>query len=265
MGLICVFSLKRGTAMNSERFTLRAICVFSSLICSLVFTPVSSAAIVTYNGLGSIESNASWDGGNRPVTVGDIGNIAVNGTQSGAQSYAASGGVMNQTAGILDFAGAAFNIHTNFTYNLSGGSMIDMFNVVVNGANMTFSMSGGSIDTGKFAPVNSGTFNMLAGNGTVVAVEQTGTGGTMDFQTGWTGSFKIGNYDAATWKDLFDSTGLNGVFATLDGSSLTSGEFDAAFQLTDSDTTISVIPEPSAFILISMGLIGLGLVLRRRR
>lgn len=266
--------------MNSQPFTFRATCVLLSLICSLVFSAVSSAAVTTTYTGGDMDDTLNWDNG-LPDGAADIGGISINQVLPDAAVWDLNSATIEHTAGNINYGGFNSNI-SDGTYNLSGGSLTNMGIVNVN--NTDWNISGGSITApaGKDIVVSNGaSFNLLAGNGTINVGDQFraggGSGGTMNVQTGWTGSFTANNFSATDWEALFSvagftEPGFQTIFGTLDGSTLDSAEFNAAFTVSVNGQTLTPlslppttsVPEPITLVLAAFGLLSLCMTRRRR-
>ena len=167
------------------------------------------------------------------------------------------------------------------TWNLSGGSFTNKGQWGPNGAAAVFNLSGGTL-TSLISTIN-GPLNLslvtVSGTSVVDLSAFFGTAsGTIDFLTGWTGSFTVNNYTAALWETLFTTGNATGnlLKGELDGSTINAATFNSNFQVTNGGTTLSFIPsippispatapEPMSLILVLTGVVGLVARGRRRR
>ena len=239
---------------------------------TLALTAVSSAA-TTYNGGGNLVDAGSWTAG--VPTAGNDGVINTSGTITSSFGGFSAGTIVNQTAGDIDFGTRTFNMQ-NGTWNLSGGSFSlsagpNQFDGqwTPNGAAVVFNISGGTLTNTALVngPLNGARMTFSGAGVAELAAFWGGVNGTLDFQTGWSGSFTVDTYSAALWESLF-TTGNGNLNGTLNGGSIDAATFNSTFQVTNGGTTLApfVIPEPSTFVLAALGLLGLlGWGRRRRR
>ena len=169
--------------------------------------------------------------------------------------------------GDLDFGSNTFNAFTLsgvYIWNQSGGSITTTGNWQVNLA-LTYNMSGGAVTAGS-GGLNNGALLNISGTAVVGLDALSITDGTIDFLSGWTGSFTAGNYTAALWESLFTTAGNGTLFGRFNGSAIdVPATFNSTFQVTNGGTTLSLVPEPNAFLLLGLGSLGLAVARRRRQ
>ncbi|MFT5836653.1 MAG: hypothetical protein ACI9ZV_000149 [Candidatus Azotimanducaceae bacterium] len=193
---------------------------------------------------GSFTQNggaADLSNNNRDTSVAGTGTITVNsGTMTiGRDLIARDGGTFTVTGGTITgidqfltqgFASAAGG------YNFNGGSTTaDNFQLDTAG-------------TATFSGTNAGSLNLLSG---------LGNGVTLDWQLGSLMQLTVAGADFAFYEGLFATNILR-----FGGSN--AGEFSNNFQVSGATLSLSLVPEPSSFALIS-GMLGLTWVMLRRR
>jgi hypothetical protein len=231
---------------------------------AVVFTGAAGAA-TSFLG-GDFENGANWDNG--LPAAGNEGTIAVDGTWGGSTTGFGNGSVVNVTAGTLTAAGSeGFNVFAGGTWNMSGGTIIARYFLSNSDlGTVEFNLSGGSWEmsdqpgTQHMGVANGGILN-ISGSGTLdgsfaTAVVQ--TAGVIDIAADWTGSWTWGFYSGSEWRDHFVAGEILYGGAAIDGAT-----FDSSFLVTDGGQTLALVPEASAVLLASLGMLGLGL--RRRR
>ncbi len=252
------------TIMKTNIKTLLTLSAFAGL----TFTTAQAATVYLGNA-NDMDSASAWSGA--VPGPGNEATISVSstGTLPRWQANYAATTTINQTAGDLSldvYNSFGSSVNTDFIYNMSGGSFTTVgsggggapgeFNVNQH----TFNLSGGSVTAQwQFRLLNTGIMN-LSGTGTLDAPTIAGTAGTMNFETGWTGSATIDDLDESGWETLLATT-LAG--STFDGVDITTANFSDNFVVDGNTLSLAVVPEPSSTALLGLG--GLALMLRRRR
>ena len=216
---------------------------------ALALCAATANAATTFQG-GDPNNGGNWSAG--LPSSSNPGTIAVDGS-GGSFQQQMNGTTIDHTAGTLSLT-TNWNLYGSYTYNMSGGGITSTATQGSRGwfVNQgTFNMSGGSISTASgVGPTNGGVFNMLAGDGTISIAGLQGNGGTMDFKTGWTGSFTIGNFSGSSWENLF--TGGGAIQATFNGEVIDATAFAANFEVSaDGKTLTMVTTEPPVTPLLT--------------
>ncbi|NWK56537.1 PEP-CTERM sorting domain-containing protein [Verrucomicrobiaceae bacterium N1E253] len=145
--------------------------------------------------------------------------------------------------------------------NITGGTFTNLGFWAVDGS---LSLIGGNADLGTQNVRVSGSGSItMGGNFTLTGAATTAannqyffTGSTITLQADWSGSMSNANWDKAAWISEIESINL-----VYDGTTINGANFDTYFS--ESNGTITAIPEPSATTLL--GLSGFALILRRRK
>jgi len=209
---------------------------------------------------GDINTAANWTNG-VPAAL-KVGTIAADGTNAVTIIGYGTGSVVNMTAGIITSDGTnGFNVTAGGggTWNISGGKIITRF-FLANGVNTIINLSGGTIELADvegaqhMGAANEGTFKVsgsavLDGTQATTVVQ---TGGTVDIDSNWTGTWTWGTYSGYDWENLFTAGSI-----TLDGAPLDLAGFEANFAVTNSGQTLQIgtggTPDQGAPTLIPAG------------
>jgi hypothetical protein len=147
-------------------------------------------------------------------------------------------GVFNQTGGTITGASIVFSDGAiNTTNNFTGGQALQVARLTANSLNKRIEISGSHnvIFTPTIATADIGTTN----------------GGTINFQTGWTGSWTRDNFTLADWQTVLTKTGM-----LYNGTQITVGDVGTVIKVFDAGAVgsrVSVVPEP-------LGLIGCAVI-----
>ena len=227
-------------ARKRRRVTRKAAKPLAVLLAVGVFLSLGGAARAATVFLGgNLNSAGSWDNG--LPSSSNPGTIAVDGSNGTTVFNFGSGSVVDQTAGTIT-SSDGFNL-TNGTWNLSGGGIKPRY-FLSNGGSTVINVSGGLVElknvsgTQHMGVANGGRLNVsgsavLDGTQATVAVQ---TGGTIDFASGWTGSWTWGTYSGTNWRDLLTTNSA----MKLDGASIDGPTFDSTFVVTDGGQTLSM-------------------------
>ena len=239
--------------------------------------------------IGTVAIDAAWPNASAAGTLAITGDLVIGSTTATNINLTAATDIVgvnpssvtfdNVTATVGDdiFTGGAAG---NFIFNSGSVTNVDD-DFEANGGG-TITVNGGThaiglapTGTANFGAQNNSTLNFLGGTVTGVDLFRATTGasltiggdatltgdagssvsfvpGTVDIDSGWTGSLNIPGTD---WVDVFTTAGV-----TLDGNAINPDDFI----LSDGGDTIALaIPEPSSAALL--GLAGLALLGRRRK
>jgi len=218
---------------------------------------------------GNALDAANWSNG--IPAAGNPGTVAVDGSFGNLHS-AFAGATITQTAGTM--GGGKAQITTGTTWNLLGGELY--FSRYLQVRNSTVNVSGGTVTAtnssyGTFAPSGNdgGTINISDSAELTTRTAGADLGGTIDIASGWTGFWHANDFSTDDWMNRlvndFDKW-------TYNGSDITGAIFDATFEVTPDGKTLSmqtasgpIVPEPSTFLIWSLGLLGLAWYARSRR
>lgn len=252
--------------MMTRTKTLLAILTCCTLAC------VSADAATVFNTAGSIYDAGNWDNG-LPGT-GNDGTIAISGASIPDMNNSGplfDNGTYSITSSVDIATADEFNLRMAgtgglLTWNMTDGTIAARFFLSNGGGgNVTFNMSGGQlvVDPGGnfIGAVNGGVFN-ISGSAELdasnaISDPNVDSSSTMNFLSGWTGSWTQGTFSGTDWRDAF----VAGTFS-FNGSTIDGATFDSNFQVTDAGQTLTLIPEPASGV---MALVGLGAMAMRRR
>jgi hypothetical protein len=225
----------------------------------------TASAATTFTDGDALNSNLTdtdnWSNG-IPNTLANVGTINIDAVQNGSQMNYLGDGIVNHTGGTITAANN-FNLTTG-TWNMSGGAINARF-LLANGR--TFNLSGGLITLTQNLEIRAwagGSINVSESgvvDAAIVTDTAMGEAGTMNFVTGWTGSWTQGGFTGDAWKTEF----TNADNFLLDGATIDGATFDSTFVVTNGGKTLEMVavPEPSSAALL--GLAGFALILRRRK
>lgn len=194
---------------------------------------------------GDIRLAEGWDNG-LPSSA-NTASITVDGILGDSDVFGFGvDAIINHTAGTIDAVpgtGTGFNMNGGGIWNLSGGKILSRY-ILANGGSAVFNFSGGVVEladvdgTQHFGVANGGTLNIsgtvvVDGSQATVAVQ---TGGTLNFESDWTGSWTWAPYAGDDWRDLF----INEVGVTVDGVNIDGATFDSTFTVADGGQTLSI-------------------------
>lgn len=232
-------------------------------------------------GIGTININGNFSGNISSWEVNHTGGTLTSSSNRniGATSASAPGTIWNVNGGTLDFGANAINrgtIGSNYAYtmNLISGSIIAGTAGSPNAA--IWNVSGGNLTVGTWL-AGSGNLNLTGGTVNFTTLDADGSGAlvtfglgnaavtagsliqnantNINFLTGSGGSLNITGFTSTDYETMWSNTRLR-----FNGAN--TGAFADHFQV--SGSTLSVIPEPSTWALLALGLTAM-VVLRRRR
>ncbi len=122
---------------------------------------------------------------------------------------------------------------------------------------------GGTVTAGNFRFQGVST-SSVGGSAILASASATTTfsddSGTIDFLSGWTGSWEVGSFGAGTWEARLISA-ANGF--QLDGATIDAASFAANFSVSPDGTTLTMVPEPATMSLLALG--GIAMLKRRKK
>jgi hypothetical protein len=234
---------------------------------------VSANAAVTELKTGDLDIGlaSSWTLG--LPSVANSGLINEDGLVGRFPTVPPNGAVVNQTGGIITSVPgqAQFNYTRNGTWNISGGAINMVNSILLNASGAVMNASGGHLgsDTSYVAPLKGAALNISGSVDIDAKTNYSGAGGTLDFDSNWTGSWNVTSYTTSAQWEAYLTTGKPaGLTATLDGAAISAAMFDSSFgsryfEVSGDGDTLSIVPEPATMVLLGMG--GLSILARRRR
>ncbi|YCM42033.1 hypothetical protein V2O64_12045 [Verrucomicrobiaceae bacterium 227] len=186
---------------------------------------------------GDLNTFEGWDNG-QPDSL-NPGIIATDGTNGTTVFGLGADVVVTQTDGTITSADG-FNL-TSGIYNLEGGTINTRY-FLANGS--TFNLSGGLVELSDGVTARhmgsgiGGAFNVM---GSVVldgtfATTVVQTGGPINIDSDWSGSWTWGIYEDSEWRDHFTNSEM-----TLDGLAIDGATFDSTFFVTNNGRTLSLV------------------------
>ncbi|BDS05461.1 hypothetical protein NT6N_05010 [Oceaniferula spumae] len=224
---------------------------------------VISTGDITYNPGGDLGLN--WGGSNLTLAGGSVTQTVTNWTRfTGSGTFMVSGGIFTTSSTNVQFGESSVDsaslIITSGAFNHVGAGEFKVRN------GNTVTVDGGSLSSrffsiGDFGGSNidllSGSINLTDGSIGNNGIFTSGGSDSINFSTGSTGVFHVGNINVA------DATAA---YLASDKVRVNGDTNDALLQVISDGAggvNISVVPEPSSAALLGLG--GLALILRRRK
>ncbi len=169
---------------------------------------------------------------------GSVTNVDDDFEANGGGTITINGGI--HTLGIAPTGGSNFGAQNDGTLNFLGGS--------VTGVDL-------------FRTTNAGAVLNIGGDASIDTADVSFANGTVDIATDWTGFLAL---DGTTTAGAFESL-LIGSGVTLDGVAIDATVFTDNFGVNGAGALVltTAVPEPTSAVLL--GLVGIGMVVRRRK